>query len=164
MKIPIYSLVAYSGTGKTTLMVGLIKELKRRKVRVAALKHDAHHFKIDQEGKDSYKMSEAGSDITVISSAEKCAIIENRPVSMDCLLEKIKDVDIILTEGYTHGNWKKIGIYRKGSGNPLRIKTEDCFVLCTNQDIKCSCKTFSLEDYSGLADYLLEDMKFYKSL
>lgn len=39
--IPIFSVVAYSGTGKTTLLEKLIPLLKERGLRVAVVKHDA---------------------------------------------------------------------------------------------------------------------------
>ena len=45
----IISVVAKSGTGKTTLLEKLISELKRRSYRVGVLKHDAHRFEIDHE-------------------------------------------------------------------------------------------------------------------
>lgn len=53
MTISVISVVAKSGTGKTTLLEKLIAELKRRGYRVGAMKHDAHQFDIDREGKDS---------------------------------------------------------------------------------------------------------------
>jgi len=159
MKIPVYSLIAYSGTGKTTVMVELIKELKKRGLKVAAIKHDAHDFEIDKEGKDSYRMSKAGSDITVVLSSSKCAFIENRFVDINKVLERIEGVDLILSEGYSHGNWKKICIYRKESGNPLKIDESDCFAICTDEKLNTSCIQFDLEDYFGLASFIIKDLK-----
>jgi len=57
MSIPVISVVAKSGTGKTTLLEKLIAELKRRGYRVGAMKHDAHQFDIDREGKDSWRLT-----------------------------------------------------------------------------------------------------------
>ncbi|MFA7109331.1 MAG: molybdopterin-guanine dinucleotide biosynthesis protein B [Sphaerochaetaceae bacterium] len=159
MKIPVYSLIAYSGTGKTTVMVELIKELKKRGYKVAAIKHDAHDFEIDKEGKDSYRMSKAGSDITVVLSSSKCAFIENRFVDINKVLDRIEGVDLILSEGYSHGNWKKIGIFRKNSGNPLRINANDCFAICSDEKLNCSCNQFDLDDYSGLVSFIIKDLK-----
>ena len=45
-----------SNVGKTTLIVGLVKELKSRGYRIATIKHDAHDFEIDQEGKDTWSI------------------------------------------------------------------------------------------------------------
>ena len=50
MRIPIYSIVAYSGTGKTTLIEKLIPAFRRPGLRVAVIKHDAHEFDIDRKG------------------------------------------------------------------------------------------------------------------
>lgn len=155
--IPVYSFVAYSGTGKTTLLEKLIAELKARGLRVAVLKHDAHDFNIDHEGKDSWRMTHAGADVTVIASDKKAAIMENRPISVEALIEKITDVDILLTEGYKHGGWKKIGIYRQASGNPLAVEPEKCLVVMSDVplDIKTIC--LDLDDVSGLAKLIIDD-------
>jgi molybdopterin-guanine dinucleotide biosynthesis protein MobB len=81
MDIPVYSFIAKSGTGKTTLIEKLIPELKSRGLRVAVMKHDAHEFDVDKPGKDSWRMTRAGADVTVIASATHAAVMENRPVS-----------------------------------------------------------------------------------
>ena len=72
--IPVIAFSAWSGTGKTTLIEKLIRELKGRGLRIAVIKHDGHSFDIDHEGKDSWRFTKAGADITMISSAEKTAI------------------------------------------------------------------------------------------
>jgi len=48
--IPVYSFVAWSGTGKTTYLTALIGALAARGIRTALVKHDAHRFEIDREG------------------------------------------------------------------------------------------------------------------
>jgi molybdopterin-guanine dinucleotide biosynthesis protein MobB len=58
---PAVSFVAKSGTGKTTLLEKVIAELNRRGHRVGSVKHDAHSFEIDHEGKDSWRLTRAGS-------------------------------------------------------------------------------------------------------
>ena len=58
MSIPVYSIVGYSGTGKTTFLENLIPELKKMGLRVAAIKHDAHEFDVDHEGKGYTEFSE----------------------------------------------------------------------------------------------------------
>ena len=71
--IPAIAIAAYSGTGKTTLIERL-PALRSRGLRVAVVKHDGHRFDIDHEGKDSWRFTQAGAQVCVISSAEK-----NRP-------------------------------------------------------------------------------------
>jgi len=153
--IPIFSIVAYSGTGKTTLLEKLVSELKRRGQRVAVIKHDAHEFEIDHEGKDSWRFTRAGADVTVIASGGKAAIMENRPVTLKTLLSKITDVDIILTEGYKSGEWPRIAIQRGATNKPLPIPAEDCFAVVTDVPEQTDKPCFGLEDVCGLADLII---------
>ena len=53
--IPVISVVGSSGAGKTTLLEKVVKELKSRGYKVAAVKHDSHSFDIDHPGKDSWR-------------------------------------------------------------------------------------------------------------
>ena len=152
--IPIFSFVAFSGTGKTTLLEKLVAELKRRGLRVAILKHDAHEFDVDHKGKDSWRFTNAGADISIVISDSKAAIMENRPVALEALLDKITDVDIILTEGYKGGAWPKIAIQRRATGKPLPIPEEECLAIVTDVPGNVRKPCFGLEDISGLADFI----------
>jgi len=153
--IPIFSVVAFSGTGKTTFIEKLVAELKSRGRRVAVIKHDAHEFDIDHEGKDSWRFTRAGADITVVASGSKVAIMENRPVQLETLLSRISDVDIILTEGYKSGMWPKIAMKRSGTGKPLPLPADECFAIVTDDPEETKTPCFGLEDVHGLADLIL---------
>ena len=153
--IPMFSIIGFSGSGKTTLLVKLIAELKGRGLRVAVIKHDAHEFDIDHEGKDSWRFTHAGADVTAIVSSKKMALIENRAASLDAALERIKDVDIILTEGYKSGDWPKIAVWRAKSGKPLPVPAEQCVAIATDVDEHVGAPRFGLDDIGGLADFLL---------
>lgn len=74
--MPVISIIAKSGTGKTTLLEKLIAELKRRGYRMGTMKHDAHQFDIDREGEDSWRLTQAGAHTMAISSPTKIAIIK----------------------------------------------------------------------------------------
>ena len=155
INIPIFSVVAFSGTGKTTLIEKLVVELKARGLRVAVIKHDAHEFVIDREGKDSWRFTRAGADVTVVVSGSKAAIMENRAVPLETLLGKITDVDIILTEGYKSGAWPKIAVQRTASGKPLPIPAGECYAIVTDDPYCTGAPTFGLDDVHGLADHIL---------
>ena len=153
--IPIYSVVAFSGTGKTTLIEKLVAELKTRGLRVAVIKHDAHEFNVDHEGKDSWRFTRAGADVTAVVSGSKSAIMENRPVPLETLLGRITDVDVILTEGYKSGGWPKIAIQRGDTGKPLPVPAETCFAVLTDVPIDTDTPCFGLDDAGGLADLII---------
>ena len=65
---PLVGFVAYSGTGKTTLLERLIPWLRQRDIRVATVKHTHHRFDIDQPGKDSYRLRAAGARQVLVAS------------------------------------------------------------------------------------------------
>ena len=155
--IPVYSVIAFSGTGKTTLLEKLIAELKARGLRVAVVKHDAHEFDIDHEGKDSWRFTRAGAEVTVVVSGSKAAIMENRPVPLETLLDKITDVDIIITEGYKSGCWPKIAVRRNATGKPLPVPADECFAIVTDVPERTGVPCFGLDDARGLADLIVSD-------
>ncbi|SHH72958.1 molybdopterin guanine dinucleotide biosynthesis accessory protein MobB [Sporobacter termitidis DSM 10068] len=159
MNIPVYSFVAFSNTGKTTLLEKLIPELKHRGLRVAVVKHDAHEFDIDHEGKDSWRMTRAGADVTALSSATKAVIMENRFIPIDEVIERISDVDVILTEGYKHGPWPKIALQRGGNGKPLPLPSEECLAILSDVPVTTTRPILGLDEIEKLADIILADMK-----
>ena len=158
-KIPVFSFVAYSGTGKTTFLEKLLPELKRRGLKVGVLKHDAHNFEIDREGKDSWRITQAGADVTALISSERAVIMENRPADPEEIIRKITNVDVILTEGYKTGSWPKIMLYRSALGKPLPLDPGNCLAVVSDTGIEGAKLQFGLEDYKGVADLLEDQLK-----
>lgn len=157
--IPIYSVVAYSGTGKTTFLEKLIPALKKRGLRVAVFKHDAHDFQIDREGKDSYRLTAAGADMTLLASARRAVVMENRPVEVETLLKQVHDVDLILTEGFKFGDWKKIMVMRAASGKGMAVHPDACFAVVSDVPVETTAPVFGLDDGAGLAELIARDLK-----
>ena len=61
------AVVGHANTGKTTLIASLIGSLTARGYRVAAVKHAAHGYEIDSEGKDSRQFFEAGASRVMVA-------------------------------------------------------------------------------------------------
>lgn len=63
--------VAFTGpsnSGKTTLIVKISQMLQTNGFKVAIIKHDPGDKAVfDKEGKDSYKFSQTGADVAVVS-------------------------------------------------------------------------------------------------
>lgn len=152
---PLISVVGKSDSGKTTLLEKLLPELKRRGYRVATVKHDVHGFEVDRPGKDSWRHAQAGSDVTVISSPSKLAIIKK--VERDSGLESIaraigNDVDIIITEGYKAGSAPKIEVHRKAASSELLCSAEELIALATDEPLQMDVPQYGLDDAKGLVD------------
>lgn len=152
----IFTFAAYSDTGKTTYLEKLIPCLKRAGARVAVIKHDAHDFQLDVEGKDSWRFARAGADAVALASAAKFALWEQHSVEMEEIVKYFPNMDLILTEGYKYGPYPKIGIYRRDSGKELAVAPEDCFAVVTDTELGVACPEFPLDDPRPLADYLLD--------
>ena len=163
MKPIIISVVAKSGTGKTTLLEKIILELKQRNYQVGALKHDAHRFDIDHKGKDSWRLTQAGADTMVISSPAKMAMVkknikdeEMRPDEL--IHEYFHDVDIVLTEGFKKNQFPKIEVHRKERSNKLlcRGETHDekLIAVASDDHLELDVPVFNINDAKGICDFI----------
>ncbi|MEE8174607.1 MAG: molybdopterin-guanine dinucleotide biosynthesis protein B [Dehalococcoidia bacterium] len=154
---PIVCIVGKSGSGKTRLLEGLIAELKRRGYRLAAVKHTDHLLELDQPGKDSWRLIQAGSDAAVISTPQKIGLI--RTVSQDSSLEELSrliggDFDIILAEGFRHGSAPKIEVYRKELGEDLLCSQQQLLAIVSDEPLDVAVPRYSADDFQGLADFI----------
>ena len=154
---PVYSFIAWSGTGKTTYLEQLIAALKARGVRVAAVKHDAHRLSLDREGKDSWRFAQAGAELVAVADAEKCAVMEYRPVRLAELLPRLGDVDLILVEGWHEEAGNPILLHRAGTGQPPKLPPEECFAVVSDGALNAGDRPcFPLDDPAPLAEFLLK--------
>ncbi|MGA2333345.1 MAG: molybdopterin-guanine dinucleotide biosynthesis protein B [Syntrophales bacterium] len=162
--IPIISIVGRSNTGKTTLIEKLIPELRRRGYRVATIKHNVHGFDIDHEGKDSWRHKKAGARLTVIASPHRIAVIED--VSKDYELSElrdgyIRDVDVILSEGFKVNPHPKIEVVRaEMKHSPLCSREDNLLAIVSDEPVDRGVPCLDIDDIRGIAD-LIED-KFLK--
>jgi len=154
-RVPIVSIVGKKHSGKTTLVVKLVAELKRRGWRVATAKHDAHSFEIDHEGKDSWRHAQAGADAVLISSPAKLALIKktDSELPLDALAQRyLDDVDIILTDGFLRQGKPAIEVVRHALGVDLICPREQLFAIATDARLDLDKPQFDLNDAAGLAD------------
>lgn len=158
--IPMLSIVARSsGTGKTTLMERLIAELVRKKWRVGAIKNGAHHLELDYPGKDSWRFSQAGAWSVGIISADRAALIQNttercRPEE---LAAAMKNIDLILVEGYKEGHIPKIEVVRREMGEQPLFPSEELVAVVTDMgELTKEIPCFAFEQVPELADFIEE--------
>lgn len=158
MAVPMISVVGKSDTGKTTLLVKLIAELKRRGYRVATIKHDTHGFDIDRPGKDSWRHAQAGSDVVIVSGPNRLALIEKREreATLDEIADRVTNVDIIITEGYKRGDRPKIEVSRREKSSELLCTEDELIAIATDQPFDMNVPQFGLDDAAGLVDLIEE--------
>ena len=155
---PVITFVGLSGTGKTTLLEKLIPVLKQQGLRLAVLKHDAHHFEMDKPGKDTYRFTAAGADVVTISNREKFAMIQRLEEEMTLrdIIRRLPPVDLILTEGYKKSPDPKIEIHRAVLNRPLIASPTELLCVMTDEPLDTPARQLDLNDVQGCADVILE--------
>lgn len=142
--IPILGFAAFSGTGKTTLLTQTIPILKHHGLRIGLIKHSHHNFQIDQPGKDSFRLREAGaSPVMLVSTHRRAIITEFTPEREPRLDDQLQvfdqsELDLILVEGFKAEQFPKIELHRPSLNKPL-LYPNDPDIIAIASD--CTLKT-----------------------
>jgi len=156
---PVFSFIAWSGTGKTTYLMGLIAALKTHGVRVAAVKHDAHELSLDCEGKDSWLLARAGADVVAVADGGKWSLMEYRPRGLSEILAHLHDVDLVLVEGWHREAEHPVLLHRAATGKPPKLPPSECFAVVSDTPLDCGdIPCFPLNDPAPLAEFLLSQL------
>jgi molybdopterin-guanine dinucleotide biosynthesis protein B len=131
--LPIVGFVAYSGTGKTTLIEQLITFLTERSYKVSVIKHTHHHFDIDKPGKDSYRHREAGASEVLMISDQRWVLMhelrQNPEPNIEQQLSMLSPCDLVIVEGFKNANIPKIELWRfehdECAANPLKANQDN---------------------------------------
>ena len=157
----IFGLVGWSGSGKTTLVAKLVPELIDRGLRVSTMKHTHHNFDIDKKGKDSYEHRIAGATDVLITGAKRWALLhENRDApepSIDDLLARMEEVDLVLIEGFKSHGHQKMEVHRPEVGKPL-LYSDDPTIVAVASDVDLAdvdLPVIDLEDIKAVADFII---------
>lgn len=162
--IPVFSVVGYGNSGKTTLLVKIIMELKDRGYKIATIKHHHGDFDIDIPGKDSWRHREAGADTVVMASPSKVAVIEQtqQELTLDEIIAKISGVDVVITEGFKKENKPKIEVFRSSVHREL-ISPKSQLLAVASDISHPGIPTFGLDDAPGLVDFLVKELGLKRS-
>jgi len=100
-----------SDTGKTSLIIRLIKKLTDEGYKVATIKNTNKKIEIDEEGKDTWKHSQAGAKLVVLSSMRETDFIVKENMKTKDIIRNISKLgcyDIVLVEGASDPTIPKI--------------------------------------------------------
>ena len=164
LQIPICGFVAYSGTGKTTLLEQIIPVLRAKGLRIGLVKHAHHDFEIDKEGKDSYRLRKAGAIQTLVASAQRWALIHEEvdnktDPELDDLLKNLRqdELDLILVEGFKHVSFPRIELHRPVLEKPLLFpKDSSILAIACDQllETKDSIVQLNLNDLDSIVSFI----------
>lgn len=157
--IPLLTIIGKSGSGKTRLLERLVRKLSERGYRVAAVKHHSHKgFDIDVPGKDSWRFAQAGSRQVAIASPDKFAAYRKleREMTLDEIAAEIREVDLILVEGYRNSNKPSIEVLRAANSYELIGSQEQRIALASDLRLEVGAPRFHLDDVEGIAGFIEE--------
>lgn len=163
MTPPLFGVVGWKNSGKTTLMVGLVSELTRRGYAVSVVKHAHASFEIDHEGRDSFKLREAGAREVALSSPRRFALMrelrDGSELPFQDVLNYAGPTDLVLIEGYKREAFPKIEIRREGVSSKESLHGVVPQIVAIASDLSDIGDTplpiFHLEDIAGIADFIV---------
>ena len=169
-KVPLLGFIGHSNSGKTTLLTALITAMSAQGLKIGAVKHHHRSFTIDHDGKDSQRFTLAGAQKTVITGPEQTALIEQtqEQLSLDNLASSyLKDLDLILVEGFKKSQIPKIEVQRKALNLPLLSRGNhydpNLIAVISDQSQTLDIPLFEPQDIAAINTFICEYFALHKS-
>lgn len=155
----IISIIGKKDAGKTSLVVALASEL-RRKFRVMTIKHGTHAADLDQRGKDTWRHWHEGKAERVLLESPGARVLFERtdheadPIALT--RRYLDGADIVLAEGFSAHPLPKIEVFRTVCGDapiydPARDNADQWVAMITDQPtFRAPFPVFRFSDTSWL--------------
>ena len=153
--------------GKTEFLEKLVAELVARGLRVGVVKNDYHGFDMDQPGKDTWRLKQAGASATLILGPEKVGLVMDvaaKPGLEDAARSWLGEMDLVLAEGFSTSPAPKIEVFRsQAHADPLLGPEDGLAAVVTDAPehpavaaaAAAGVPVFGLEDAALVAERLL---------
>lgn len=166
---PIFGIVGWKNSGKTTLIEALVGEMVGRGLRVSTIKHAHHAFDIDHEGKDSHRHRQAGAAQVIVSSRKRWAMVTENGLAaeptLDELASRLAPCDLVLVEGYKSGTHPRIEVIRE-LGPDGRIADRDTSIIAVaapDPRLAGPHPCLPLNEPARIADFMLHEVERRRS-
>lgn len=163
-RVPVLGVAAWSGTGKTTLLVQVLDQLKVAGFAVGVIKHAHHRFDIDHPGKDSYELRKAGARQMLVASRARLALVVERAHEQEPRLDELvamldqDALDLVLVEGFKSEPFPKIELHRPSLGLPLLFPGDPSIVAVATDGLLAMPTALPLLDLNRprqITDFIL---------
>ncbi len=137
MSRQILGVIGWSGSGKTSLLECLVRDLVVAGKRVNFVKHSHHDVVVEPPHKDSARLRHAGAQEVLLASPYRYVMTHELRAQaeppLDELLLRLSDADLTLVEGYKWEAIPKLEVYRPEIGKPL-IYPDDVNIIAVASD------------------------------
>jgi len=160
----VFGFVGRSGAGKTTIITDVIDCLRVDGFTVSAIKRAHDGFDLDQPGKDSWRLREAGCREVMLVGDRRWALMreydhEPEPDPL-ALAERMDAVDIVLFEGFRNAPIPMIEVHRPALGRPMLWRScPSVIAVAADGTVDCPLPILDLADQQGIADFLLAHLR-----
>jgi molybdopterin-guanine dinucleotide biosynthesis protein B len=155
---PIVTFAAPSGTGKTTLLEGVVRALVARGLRIGVVKHDAHRLKLDTPGKDSWRLRQAGAYRVVVASHDQIGVFahsEGDSSLVGLVGAQLADMDLVLTEGFRRSTLPSLRVHRAAARvDEAWIGPEQVIAWVSDTPLERDVPVLPLEDPEAVASFI----------
>jgi molybdopterin-guanine dinucleotide biosynthesis protein B len=156
----IVAIVGFSKSGKTRLIVRLIRELARRGIRTCAAKRCSHGFSLDMEGKDTADYGAAGAEGVVMVSPGGWAAMGRTPSAGASRLAArlFPDAGVVLVEGGKDiRGLRRIEVLRAGVSEAWVSRPEELLAVVSDlpRTVGVAVPVFAPDDVSPICDLIL---------
>jgi molybdopterin-guanine dinucleotide biosynthesis protein B len=156
----VFSFVGHSGSGKTSLLEKLLRELAGRGLKVATIKHAHHRVELDTPGKDSFRYKEAGAAMSMLLTRDALQLVADAKTEREPeqLAQRfLGEAGLVLAEGFSHAAGAKIEVLRRECSATPRCTIEDGLIaMVTDVDeVYPQLPHFALDDVNGILTFML---------
>jgi molybdopterin-guanine dinucleotide biosynthesis protein B len=152
-------IVGRKGHGKTTLVVDLVREFNRRRIRVGTIKHTSHVHELDTHGKDSYRHRDAGADPAAVMTPQHTGIFMSRPADSDGYAQMagaFAACDLVLVEGHLDAHGVKVEVWRMAAGGHCYAHERgDIAAVVTDDPLNVDVPVWPRRDIAAVAERIL---------
>lgn len=140
-----------SNSGKTTLIQKVATKLIQDGFKVCVVKHDPKDkATFDKEGKDSWKFTQTGADVAVVSP-NKTTYFKQQTSQIDDIIKVFDQFDYLLVEGLKTLPLPRIAIFRDNLDSDYfevsdAIATDDTIEASTIPNNSCHLDLNNVDD------------------
>ena len=162
--VPLLTIRAASGTGKTTLLTKIIPLLKSRGVSLGCIKHTHHSLTLDTKGKDSFRLKEAGVNQMLVGDSKEWMLLGTNAKERNTLESMLnhfdhKELDLILIEGFKSESIRNIVLHRSEVLEDISgLVDKKTIAIASNNTLSLhySAPTLDLDDHVQITNFILK--------